>query len=73
MTFTTVEKNLVSTLSRTDRLRLVEREGRELPLVLQAELLGLSRASLYYQAVQPPAAEVRIKHRIDELYTASPF
>jgi putative transposase len=45
----------------------------ELPLRVQAELLSLSRASLYYQPALPPAQEVAIKHRIDELYTAWPF
>lgn len=44
-----------------------------LPLSVQADLLGLSRASLYYQAVLPSAQEVTIKHRIDELYTKHPF
>ncbi len=44
-----------------------------MPLTTQADLLSLSRASLYYQPVPPSAAEVAIKHRIDELYTAHPF
>jgi len=44
-----------------------------LPVTVQAELLGVSRASLYYQAVAPSAAEIALKHRIDELYTAFPF
>ncbi len=39
----------------------------------QAELLGVSRASLYYEPGAPSAAEVALKHRIDELYTAHPF
>jgi putative transposase len=52
---------------------LVERDERELPLSLQAELLSLSRSSLYYQPVLPSAEEVTLKHRIDELYTAYPF
>jgi putative transposase len=52
---------------------LVEREDRELPLIVQADLLSLSRASLYYQAVVPSPQEVRIKHRIDEIYTRYPF
>jgi putative transposase len=34
--------------------------------------LSLSRASLYYQPVLP-SAEVALKHRIDEIYTAHPF
>jgi putative transposase len=51
----------------------MERAQTELSLQSQAELLGLSRASLYYQPVPPSAEEVVIKHRIDELYTAHPF
>jgi putative transposase len=52
---------------------MVERADAALSLVVQAELLGVSRASLYYKAVEPSAEEVRIKHRIDELYTQYPF
>jgi len=54
-------------------LELIEREDAELPLSVQAELLGVSRSSLYYTSVLASAAEVAIKHRIDELYTAHPF
>lgn len=42
-----LKKNLVLTLSRSERLALVERDVCELPLRLQAELLSLSRSSLY--------------------------
>ena len=42
----------------------------ELPLRVQAELLSLSRSSLYYRPVLPSPQEVAIKHRIDEIYTA---
>lgn len=35
--------------------------------------MSLSRASLYYRAVPPSPEEIRLKHRIDELYTARPF
>ncbi len=44
-----------------------------MPLSEQAGLLSVSRSGLYYQAVPPSAEEVRLKHRIDELYTAHPF
>lgn len=54
-------------------MTLVERAAAALPLAQQAELLSLSRASLYYQPVAPSPEEVRLKHRIDELYTAHPF
>jgi HTH-like domain len=40
---------------------------------MQADLLSLSRASLYYQPRPPSAEEVRLKHRIEEVYTQSPF
>lgn len=39
----------------------------------QAEILGLSRSSLYYRAREPSAEEIKIKHRLDELYTEHPF
>jgi putative transposase len=54
-------------------LALIEREGSALSLKSQAELLSISRSSLYYQPVEPSAEEVRLKHRIDEIYTCYPF
>jgi putative transposase len=52
---------------------MVERAPSELPLTMQAALLGLSRSSLYYQPVPPSPQEVALKHRIDEIYTAHPY
>ena len=63
---------MVSNLPATERRALVE-PASELPIVTQAELLGVSRSSLYYQPVKPSLEEVAIKHRIDELYTEYPF
>lgn len=63
----------MSTLSHQERVALVEREGSELPLTQQAELLAISRSSLYYQPRQPSTEEIAIKHRIDEIYTQCPF
>lgn len=60
-------------MSRAERQALVERSAAALSLTEQAELWGLSRSSLYYQAVGPAPAEIALKHRIDELYTARPF
>ncbi len=51
----------------------MERAEAELPLSQQAELLSVSRASLYYQPRLPSAEEVQLKHRIDEIYTQYPF
>ena len=63
----------VTTLSREERLAFIERTESELPLTMQTELLSLNRSSLYYQSRPPRAEEVRLKHRIDELYTHAPF
>jgi putative transposase len=60
-------------LSREDRVALVEREDHAVALGTQADLLSLSRASLYYQARPASQEEVAIKHRLDELYTEHPF
>ena len=60
-------------MSREQRLALVEREHRELPLSVQAEVLGLNRSSLYYHPVAITAEEIALKHRIDAIYTATPF
>ena len=66
------EKNLASTLTRPERLALVERREGELPLTEQANLLSLSRRSLYYHPVPPSPEEVAIKHAIDRIYTDQP-
>lgn len=63
----------VAVVSHSERRALVERTPDALPLITQADLLSLSRRSLYYQPVLPPPEEVALKHRIDELYTAHPF
>lgn len=42
-------------------------------ILVQADLLSLNRSSLYYKPVPPSLEEIRLKHRIDELYTKHPF
>jgi len=59
-------------LSRDERLRLIERESEELSVRIQAELLSVNRSGVYYQPQPPSAAEVQLKHRIDEIYTQWP-
>jgi putative transposase len=44
-----------------------------LPLIWQADLLSLSRGSLYYKPRPACSQEVHIKRRMDELFTAHPF
>lgn len=45
----------------------------QLSLAEQANALGFSRQSLYYQPVSIGQEEVRIKNQIDEIYTKHPF
>jgi len=52
---------------------MIERTNSLLPLKSQAQLLSLSRSSLYYRPKPPSAQEVQAKRRIDEIYTAHPF
>jgi putative transposase len=63
----------VSSLNHEQRALLVEREGCEIPLTQQVELLSISRSSIYYQPKEPSLEEIAIKHRIDEIYTQYPF
>jgi putative transposase len=56
-----------------ERIELLEWDGREHSILVQADLLSLNRSSLYYKPVPPSREEVRLKHRIDELYTQHPF
>lgn len=52
---------------------MLEKENPEMSLKTQAELLGISYSSLFYEPVPPSARELAIKRRIDEIYTARPF
>lgn len=52
---------------------MVEWDTPELTIQDQAALLGLNRTGLYYRPAGPSDDEIRLKHRIDELYTAAPF
>jgi putative transposase len=54
-------------------MTMLEPHSSELSLKDQAQLLGLSRSSLYYRPQPPSAEEVALKHRIDEIYTRWPF
>jgi putative transposase len=44
-----------------------------LPVVRQAQLLGISRGSVYYLPKPPSAADLALMRRIDELHLAYPF
>lgn len=52
---------------------MVERGEADFSLKEQADLLSLSRSSLYYTPRSPSPQEVEVKHRIDTIYTECPF
>jgi len=51
-------------------VELVDPGDPQVSISAQARLLGLNRTSLYYERRCPSEEEVRLKHRIDEIYTA---
>ena len=53
-------------------MQLLDRPATQLTVREQAELLTLSRRSVYYQKAPPSAEEVAIKHAIDTIYTEQP-
>ncbi len=68
-----VDQKKAATMSRHDRVALLERPASELPLATQAMLLGLNRTHLYYVPMPPSPEELLLKRQIDELFTARPF
>lgn len=65
-------------MSKEERVALLDREPavtsiQGLSLSAQTQMLGLNRTSLYYQPKTPPHEELRLKRRIDEIYTERPF
>jgi len=51
---------------------MIEQQG-PLSLSQQCQLLGLSRAALYYQAVRTGADELELMALIDRQYLQTPF
>lgn len=60
---------------RAEDLRgYIEREGENIPTIgMQADLLGISRSSVYYDPVPVSTETLGVMHRIDEMYTKRPF
>jgi putative transposase len=60
-------------MSRAERLAMLEKDHPEISLKVQANLLGISYSSLFYEAVPPSLRELAIKRHIDKIYTDCPF
>jgi putative transposase len=66
---TGLKKNL--DLSHNERLLLIDKSHSELSISHQAELIGISRSSIYYKPVIE--ADFSLKCLIDKQYTLTPF
>ncbi len=67
---TGLRKNL--DLSHSEKLSLIDKSNRELSISHQAELIGISRSSIYYEPVVDEH-DLVLKRLIDEQYTLTPF
>ena len=65
-----LKKNLA--LSHKEKLLLIDKLNSELSISHQAELLGISRSSIYYEPVVDEY-DLLLKRLIDEQYTLVPF
>ena len=66
------KKNLVLNFCRSERIALVEFNSRDIPVSVQADLLGINRTSLYYKPHEPGETDLAIKAAIDKVYTNHP-
>ena len=64
------EKN--SSLSYPERLTLANKEHPNISILRQAELLDISRSSIYYQSTVNPE-DIQIMNAIDKIFTQYPF
>jgi putative transposase len=63
----------VRQLSRTERLGLLVRPGREVAVQRQCELLDLPRSSVYYQPVPASEEDLHLMALLDRQYLLTPF
>jgi len=51
----------------------INKQNKEIPITTQADLLGISRRSVYYQPVPVDPEDLLLTKRIDEIYTDMPY
>ena len=62
----------MESLSRDERVAMVDRHESSMPLAKQADLLSINRTSLYYKPREVSQEVIRIRHLIDEIHTQHP-
>lgn len=63
----------MSPLTHSEKTGLVEKDNQIITLSRQAQLLNVSRSSLYYKPIPISEEEISLMNLIDELYTKCPF
>jgi putative transposase len=56
-----------------EKRALIEPDSSAITIARQCELLGLSRSGYYYEPHGESPENIRLMHRIDELFTKYPF
>jgi putative transposase len=59
-------------LTRDERIHLIDTTD-DVPIKIQAGLLGINRTSFYYKPKEPSKELLYIRNKIDEIYTKWPF
>ena len=54
-------------------MKLIENDSKEVPLIKQCDLLGISRSSIYYEPVPFSDENMLLMNLIDKQYTETPF
>ena len=55
-----------------EKVKLSERENKEIPITRQAKLLGIARSTVYYKPVVDEY-NLKLMHLIDEKFSKTPF
>ena len=52
---------------------LIERDSEQFSIRQQCDLVGLNRATFYYETASETDLNIQLMHRIDKQYTETPF
>ena len=55
-----------------EKVKLFDRENNQIPIIMQAQLLGVARSTVYYRSAID-SYNLKLMHLIDEEYTKTPF
>jgi putative transposase len=60
-------------LTHDEKVKLIDKDNHDISLSRQAELLAISRSSLYYQRVPVSQEDIQTMNLIDQIYTKYPY